>query len=71
MESTRASRGTRITERPQYSGRKRTYEAPEELKAGEETRTLDLHLGKVPLYHLSYARIHMIQTHMLSPTPTF
>jgi hypothetical protein len=25
--------------------------------AGEETRTLDVHLGKVVLYQLSYARI--------------
>ena len=27
-----------------------------ERKAGEETRTLDVHLGKVVLYQLSYAR---------------
>ena len=25
--------------------------------AGEETRTLDVHLGKVVLYQLSYARV--------------
>ena len=25
--------------------------------AGEETRTLDVHLGKVVLYPLSYARV--------------
>jgi hypothetical protein len=27
-----------------------------EIGAGEETRTLDVHLGKVVLYQLSYAR---------------
>jgi hypothetical protein len=31
---------------------------PFESGAGEESRTLDLNLGKVALYQLSYSRMH-------------
>jgi hypothetical protein len=31
---------------------------PFQSGAGEESRTLDLNLGKVALYQLSYSRIH-------------
>ena len=30
---------------------------PSEIGAGEESRTLDLNLGKVALYQLSYSRM--------------
>ena len=30
------------------------------LGAGEETRTLDINLGKVALYQLSYSRINLV-----------
>lgn len=38
------------------------------IGAGEETRTLDLNLGKVPLYQLSYAR--MVREEGFTPTST-
>ena len=31
---------------------------PFKTGAGEESRTLDLNLGKVALYQLSYSRVH-------------
>ena len=30
------------------------------IGAGEEIRTLDIHLGKVALYQLSYSRVELI-----------
>jgi hypothetical protein len=33
-----------------------------EIGAGEETRTLDNHLGKVALYQLSYARVEEVRS---------
>ena len=35
--------------------------------AGEEVRTLDIYLGKVMLYQLSYARIKLTYLLVLSP----
>ncbi len=35
---------------------------PSESGAGEESRTLDLNLGKVALYQLSYSRILLLTT---------
>jgi hypothetical protein len=35
--------------------------------AGEETRTLDVHLGKVVLYQLSYTREREADKNRLSP----
>ena len=36
-------------------------ELPFEFGAGEEARTLDLYLGKVSLYQLSYSRREILQ----------
>ena len=35
--------------------------------AGEETRTLDVHLGKVVLYQLSYACVREVENMHLAP----
>ena len=37
-----------------------------EVGAGEESRTLDLNLGKVALYQLSYSRIEQLAFSTLS-----
>ena len=38
-----------------------------EYGAGEETRTLDSHLGKVMLYKLSYTRLYQRLTSLKGP----
>ena len=38
--------------------------------AGEESRTLDLNLGKVALYQLSYSRIELLHLTTLLPFPS-
>ena len=43
---------------------------PPECGAGEESRTLDLNLGKVALYQLSYSRI-ITAFSLLSPLLTY
>ena len=34
---------------------------PLQIGAGEESRTLDLNLGKVALYQLSYSRVYSLE----------
>ena len=41
-----------------------SYGALDENGAGEETRTLDVHLGKVVLYQLSYACVREVENKM-------
>ncbi len=40
-----------------------------ECGAGKEVRTLDLYLGKVSLYQLSYSRMYCIKTNDKTTTP--
>ena len=39
---------------------RRTFNVTYVFKAGEGTRTLDMQLGRLPLYQLSYARVATI-----------
>jgi hypothetical protein len=44
----------------QLSNKKGKLRFPSESGAGKESRTLDLNLGKVALYQLSYSRIALL-----------
>ena len=53
-----------MTTLPPRHGAKRGNDVasfPRDFGAGEESRTLDLNLGKVALYQLSYSRIEAVE----------